>query len=1157
MQLFTGTLALVNVTFLVADDELAAEDLLIGLPILQHLGIDSKSLLEQKRDLLDGVDCSAVRDLPGATRGGKVSRLMLARLNQVSNDEVDSAANPTDASDPSRPTVNFFTVRNEQDPFPDSSLLDPVDSEQHDEIASTVEQMVADAVDNGFPVDKLTELQKIVSDYIDIFRVTFSSGPPADFPPLRIDLHPTAKPIRVRLRNYSQAQRDFLATTVANLVKHDLAYANPTSPWASAPLLVPKPGPDGFRFTVDLRPVNQFTQKHQFPMPNLGQELTKLANSRHFFESDFVHSYWQLPLHPESQASQSFITPDGIYSPTRVLHGSTNAVMYLQSSLSSTMPIPLRQKTLLWLDDVLGHASTVDELLTIIRQFFDYCSQRNLKLHPAKCVLYKTEIRWCGRILSKDGVRFDPRRIDGIRDMQLPTTGAELQQFVCAMQWMRSAIPTFSTIIRPLSDFMETVYAKAGSRKKSAVNRLTLTTAGWSQVETDAFDSAKHALEHQVTLAHRDDTRRLCVYTDASDHLWSGMVTQVPPEDLRKPHVDQRHQPLCFLSGHFQGSSFGWSTLEKEASAIMSTIERMHWLLATPDGFDLHTDHHNLIFIFDPTAVANDLSQSSLRKVLRWAVRLSAYNYTCVHIPGADNVWADLLTRWSAPTVVRRLVQVPELPSSSSDDFDWPSLQEIAIAQAENDDSRPSNLVLVDDIWRNPSQAIWIPDDSTDLQLRLCIVAHTGPSGHRGVRSTTSVLRQNFFWSTLTEDVKTFIATCIHCVSTVGGEKVPRPFGPAFHGTAPNDLVQFDYIEIAPASNGDKYILMLRDDHSDYKWLFAYPSTAAANAAASLVDWCAAFGVPKAFMSDGPTHFKNDTLRLLAKSLKVKHHFTLPYSPWSNGAVERLGKELLRVFRAVLSELQMLPAEWPDLLPLVQSSLNQSPSPQRRNYAPVTAFTGLEPTPPISTFLRSSTADTVSVDDIRLETLINIESLKDLVATLHPVVQVSVANNRQRARDAMGRGELPNFTEGDFVLVAREDFTAGEKLSLRWRGPRRVIKAINDYVYQVEDLRNGELQDVHVTRLKFYHDDSLNEEAILSHVVHSETGMVVHRLKKLVEVDGELMVQIRWRGLPDSEDTLEPIKQVYDDVPTLFEKLLSRKNTPVALAIRARNELQL
>lgn len=58
-------------------------------------------------------------------------------------------------------------------------------------------------------------------------------------------------------------------------------------------------------------------------------------------------------------------------------------------------------------------------------------------------------------------------------------------------------------------------------------------------------------------------------------------------------------------------------------------------------------------------------------------------------------------------------------------------------------------------------------------------------------------------------------------------------------------------------------------------------------------------------MRDGPTHFKNETLRLVAKGLQVPHHFTLPYSPWSNGAVERLGKEMLRFFRSVVSELQM------------------------------------------------------------------------------------------------------------------------------------------------------------------------------------------------------------------------------------------------------------
>lgn len=100
---------------------------------------------------------------------------------------------------------------------------------------------------------------------------------------------------------------------------------------------------------------------------------------------------------------------------------------------------------------------------------------------------------------------------------------------------------------------------------------------------------------------------------------------------------------------------------------------------------------------------------------------------------------------------------------------------------------------------------------------------------------------------------------------------------------------------------------MVHDDHSEYKWLFAYPSTDAVNAAASLIDWWAAFCDPRGFMPDGPAHFKNHTLSMLSKLLCVKHDFMLPYIPWSNGAVERLGKKLLRTFRVVLSELQLRP----------------------------------------------------------------------------------------------------------------------------------------------------------------------------------------------------------------------------------------------------------
>ena len=164
---------------------------------------------------------------------------------------------------------------------------------------------------------------------------------------------------------------------------------------------------------------------------------------------------------------------------------------------------------------------------------------------------------------------------------------------------------------------------------------------------------------------------------------------------------------------------------------------------------------------------------------------------------------------------------------------------------------------------------------------------------------------QEFSWSTLSEDADLFVSSCIHCLSTTGGGRVLRPFGPSLFGTKPNDLIQINYIELGPSRTGEKYVLMVCDDHNGYGSFYTASTTDSETAQNALLDWSAAFGSPLGLMYDGPTHFKNETLRLLTKGLRSPHHFTLPYSPWSNGAVDRLGKELLRVARAVLSELQM------------------------------------------------------------------------------------------------------------------------------------------------------------------------------------------------------------------------------------------------------------
>ncbi len=90
-----------------------------------------------------------------------------------------------------------------------------------------------------------------------------------------------------------------------------------------------------------------------------------------------------------------------------------------------------------------------------------------------------------------------------------------------------------------------------------------------------------------------------------------------------------------------------------------------------------------------------------------------------------------------------------------------------------------------------------------------------------------------------------------------------------------------------------------------YVWLFPFEAANAENAAEAIVQWSSVFAPPSALMTDSVSHFQNETFRLVFRGLKTNHHFTLPYTQWSYGVIERLNKEVLRIFRALLSELRM------------------------------------------------------------------------------------------------------------------------------------------------------------------------------------------------------------------------------------------------------------
>ena len=185
----------------------------------------------------------------------------------------------------------------------------------------------------------------------------------------------------------------------------------------------------------------------------------------------------------------------------------------------------------------------------------------------------------------------------------------------------------------------------SGKRTRRAAARIPFPQTSWDDSHATSFYAVKAALHTAATLAHPDESKLLCLFTDASDKHWAAVLTQIPAADLDLPCVGQRPASLSFLSGSFRKSTFSRCTPEREAFAIFEVVARLDYILNRPSGFWLFTDHKNLTFLFNPLATFRTISKNVLTKIDRSAIRLSAFQYNIACIPGEDNVWADLLSR--------------------------------------------------------------------------------------------------------------------------------------------------------------------------------------------------------------------------------------------------------------------------------------------------------------------------------------------------------------------------------------------------------------------------------------------------------------------------------------------------------------------------------
>ena len=217
-------------------------------------------------------------------------------------------------------------------------------------------------------------------------------------------------PFKERYRRIPPSQYEAVRKHLQEML--DIGAIRPSdSPWCSAVVLVKKKNGE-LRFCIDLRKLNMRTIKDAYNLPRIDETLERLKGSCVFSSLDLKSGYWQVEIEEESKQYTAFtLGPLGFYECNRMPFGATNAPATFQRLMESCLGDLNLNWCIIYLDDVVVYAPTVEEHLKRLEGVFQKLKDAGLKLKPSKCELFKKSISYLGHVVSEDGIHTDPKKI--------------------------------------------------------------------------------------------------------------------------------------------------------------------------------------------------------------------------------------------------------------------------------------------------------------------------------------------------------------------------------------------------------------------------------------------------------------------------------------------------------------------------------------------------------------------------------------------------------------------------------------------------------------------------------------------------------------------------------------------------------------------------
>ena len=188
------------------------------------------------------------------------------------------------------------------------------------------------------------------------------------------------------------------------------------------------------------------TIKNKYPLPRIDDLFDQLKGTSIFSKIDLRSGYHQLRIKDVDVHKTAFRTRYGHYEFLVMPFGLTNAPAAFMDLMNRVFRPYVDQFFVVFIDDILMYSKDRENHDTHLRVVLETLRKEQLYAKLSKCEFWLNEVSFLGHIVSKEGIRVDPKKIKVVVEWKPPRNVTEVRSFLGLAGYYRRFVKGFSMI---------------------------------------------------------------------------------------------------------------------------------------------------------------------------------------------------------------------------------------------------------------------------------------------------------------------------------------------------------------------------------------------------------------------------------------------------------------------------------------------------------------------------------------------------------------------------------------------------------------------------------------------------------------------------------------------------------------------------------------